>query len=134
MPSLVLIDQHSGRHGSTVNGTAIEGYFLNFVKYFGIDSSAVDVDIQVIDGKFCLMFNQLAKWNESRDLIWVLVTDSKQKWRKFLKAFSVFSISMDLKASKSFLKYTKRLGSLSLSLKWQPLVHSRTTITLGIKC
>ncbi len=54
-PSLVLIDQQQsggGRHGPTLNATAIKGYFWDFVKYFGIESSAADVDIQIIDGKF----------------------------------------------------------------------------------
>lgn len=53
MPSLVLIDQQqrSGRHGSTLNATTIKGYFWDFVKYFGIESNVVDVDIQIIDGK-----------------------------------------------------------------------------------
>lgn len=53
MPSLILIDQQqSGRHGSTPNATTIKGYFWDFVKYFGIESSAVDVDVRIIDGKF----------------------------------------------------------------------------------
>lgn len=54
MPSLVLIDQQqqSGRHGTTPNATTIKGYFWDFVKYFGIESKAVDVDIRIIDGKF----------------------------------------------------------------------------------
>lgn len=59
MPSLVLIDQQqqSGRHGSTLlNATTIKGYFWDFVKYFGIESSVFNVDVQIVDGKFtCLL-------------------------------------------------------------------------------
>lgn len=53
-PSLVLIDQQqSGHHG--LNATTIKGYFWDFVKYFGIESNVADMDIQIIDGKFCLI-------------------------------------------------------------------------------
>lgn len=54
MPSLVLIDQQqqNGHHESTVNVSTIRGYFWDFVKYFGIELSLADVDIQIIDGMF----------------------------------------------------------------------------------
>lgn len=50
MPSLVLIDQQSGR--TPPNATAIKRYFSDFVKYFNIESSMVDVDVEIVDGKF----------------------------------------------------------------------------------
>lgn len=59
MPSLILIDQQNGHHESTVNVTTMRGYFLDFVKYFGIELSLPDVDIQIIDGMFKLNSIQL---------------------------------------------------------------------------
>ncbi|XP_037038134.1 uncharacterized protein LOC119075714 isoform X2 [Bradysia coprophila] len=53
MPSLVLIDQQSGR--TPPNATAVKGYFSDFVKYFGIESSRVDVDVEIVDGLSALV-------------------------------------------------------------------------------